>query len=408
MLGHTVQTTTQRLACVAGDLSLVRSLGRFGIPVALVTSEPQGLDTRSRYCKAVIETPSWVTHPDGAIDALIAWARRQSAKPVLFYQGDHDLVAISRSRDKLAPFFDFVLPPREIVEQLTDKLKFEDLAREKDLPVPHTLRLRRGQDFIGLMKEWETFPAVLKPSMRTNWYARIGCNQKALRVETREELDRQLALMGNGQDLLVQQAVEGGEEQIVSYHAYVRADGSVAGEFTGRKIRTAPRLYGMSSHVVITDDAEVRRVGRDIVRRIGFTGVLKIDFKIDVRDQRMFMLEINARFNLWHHPGSVAGVPLPLLVYEDCTGAARRFAAAPPIARPGVRWVDPVLDWMAAKEYRAAGELSWRRWMIQLATVDINEGFSWRDPMPGWMAFWARVERRLSKWFGWHEVRTGH
>ena len=397
-----------RWACVAGDLSLVRSLGRYGIPVALVTSEPETLFAHSRYCQAVVQVPSWVSDPDGAIDALIAWARTQAVKPVLFYQGDHDLVAISRARDRLAPHLEFVLPSREIVDVLADKLKFEDLARQLSLPVPLTLRLRRGENFIEKMQDWTAFPAVLKPSMRTHWYARIGSNQKALRVQTREELDRQLQTMGNDLDLLVQEAVEGGEEQIVSYHAYVRADGSTAGEFTGRKIRTAPRLYGISSHVRITDDAEVKRLGREIVQKIGFTGVLKIDFKIDVRDQRIFMLEINARFNLWHHPGSVAGVPLPLLVWDDCTGAPRRFGTPPVVTRRDVRWVDPVLDWMAAKEYRAAGELSWGRWLAQLLTADINEGFSWRDPAPGWMAFRARVERRLSKWFGRHEIRADH
>ncbi|MBL8327331.1 MAG: hypothetical protein JNJ71_00675 [Rubrivivax sp.] len=407
-MSHSSYPSDAPLACVAGEISMVRPLGRQGISVALITSEPDSLTARSKYVKSVIEVPGWVDDPAGCIEALVAWGRRQPRKPVLFYQGDHDLVAISRARERLAPHFSFVLPAAEMVEVLTDKLKFEDVARERGLPVPRTLRLRQGDDFFDKLKDWDAFPAVLKPSMRTNWYQTIGCNQKALRVENREALDRQLRLLaGHVSDMLVQAAVEGGEEQIVSYHAYVRADGSVAGEFTGRKIRTAPRLYGISSHVVITDDARVMEAGRAVVRQLGFTGVLKADFKIDIRDDQLFLLEINPRFNLWHHPGTVAGVPLPQMVYDDCIGRARTAAGPVHIQQAGVRWVDPVLDWMASREYRAAGELTRGTWLRELFTADVNEGFSWSDPQPGWQALLGRFERRFARLTGRDAVRAG-
>jgi D-aspartate ligase len=396
---------TRPLALVAGDISMVRALGRQGIPVALAAGDTTAPIVHSRYVKAVVPVPSWVSDPQGAVDAIVQWASRQPVKPVMFYQGDHDLVAVSRSRERLARVMHLVLPTPELVDALTDKLKFEDLARERGLPVPKTLRLRPGDDVKALLADWNAFPTVLKPSMRTNWYSRIGKLQKALRVESRAELDEQMALMTPLDiDLIVQEAVEGGEDRIVSYHAYVRADGSIAAEFTGRKVRTFPRLYGISSHVRITQDSRVMEAGRSVVAKLGLTGVLKADFKIDERDERMFLLEINPRFNLWHHPGTVAGVPIPQIVYEDCIGKPRR--AAPQVTRPDVHWVDPVLDWMASREYRAAGELTQGQWIRQLATATINEGFTWSDPKPGWMAFKARVDRRLARWFGSHAVRA--
>lgn len=396
---------TRPLALVAGDISLVRALGRQGIPVALAAGDTSAPIVHSRYCHTIVPVPSWVSDPEGAVEAVIQWASRQPVKPVMFYQGDHDLVAVSRARERLSRVMNLVLPSAELVDALTDKLKFEDLARERGLPVPKTLRLRPGDDVKALLADWHEFPMVLKPSMRTNWYARIGRLQKALRVESRAELDEQMSLMTPLDiDLIVQAAVEGGEDRIVSYHAYVRADGSIAAEFTGRKVRTFPRLYGISSHVRITQDPRVLEAGRSVVAKLGMTGVLKADFKIDSRDERLFLLEINARFNLWHHPGTVAGVPIPQIVYEDCTGAPRK--QAPQIVRPDVHWVDPVLDWMASREYRAAGELTQGRWLWELATATINEGFNWRDPKPGWMAFKARIDRRLARWFGSHAVRA--
>lgn len=397
------------LACVIGDLSMVRPLGRCGIPVALVTPDPDSLMTRSRYCAEIVPVPSWVSDPEGAIDALIAWGRTQPIKPVLFYQGDHDMVAISRSRERLTPHFSLVLPSPELIEALSDKFQFADLSAARDLPVPRTLRLYRGENYRERSQHWDAFPAVLKPSMRTEWYERIGSTQKALRVASREDLESAWQLLGdNDLDLLLQAAVEGGEEQIVSYHAYVRQDGSVAAEFSGRKIRTAPRLYGMSSHVEITDDDQVLSLGRSVVAKLGFTGVLKIDFKIDVRDRQLYLLEINARFNLWHHPGTVAGVPIPQLVYQDCTGAGFRRPAPMRISRRGVRWVDPQLDRKAYRDYREAGELTLSQWLLQLLTADVNEGFTWRDPAPGLLSLRDRVRLKLRRWTGRDEVRADH
>ena len=389
-------TGRQPLACVIGDISMVRALGISGIPVAVVLSEPHSAMTRSRYCRTVVRTPSWVSDPDGAVDALIEWGRRQPEKPVLFYQGDHDMMALSRARDRLEPHFRFVFPEQELIEDLSDKLRFSVLAEKCDLPVPETLMLHPGVDAAEMLRDWWHFPCVFKPAMRTNWYETIGCNQKALRIETREALEKLLPTMDvENVAYVVQQSVEGGEENIVSYHAYVRPGGETVAEFTGQKVRTGPRLYGISSCVEITSDAQVRDLGRSVVDKLDFSGVLKIDFKRDSRSGELYLLEINARFNLWHHPGAVAGVSIPEAVYRDCIEPGSAPIAAP--ARAGVRWVSPGIDLMAFKEYHADGDLPLGRWLYELFTAEVNEGFQLRDPVPGLLEFGSRIRRRVGK-----------
>lgn len=80
------------LGCVIGDISMVRTVGRSGIPVALVAARPGREAARSRYCVEVVPVPSWVDDGPGAVAALVAWARRQPLAPIVFYQGDHDLL----------------------------------------------------------------------------------------------------------------------------------------------------------------------------------------------------------------------------------------------------------------------------------------------------------------------------
>jgi len=388
------------LACVIGDVSLVRALGRRGIPVAVATAEPDSSSIRSRYCEEVVSTSSFVDDPEGAVGELVDWAKKQPSPPVLFYQGDHDLLALSRFRDRLSPGLLCLLPPAELVEDLVDKLRFASLGERLALPLPPTLTLRREAGGVEA-RGWNQFPSVLKPATRTRWFGSelhrraIGTTQKAVHVENRAELEQLLPLIeAHETDFVLQAAVEGGEKRILSYHAYVRPGGEIVAEFTGRKLRTTPRRYGLSTYVEITDNPEVKRQGRAIIERLGFSGVLKMDFKQDERDERLYLLEINPRFNLWHHPATVAGVCLPELVYRDCLepGSAR---ARP--ARAGVRWMSPQSDRRAFREHQAAGELSVARWLWQMATADVNEDFDLADPVPGLVDLLGIIKRKLGR-----------
>jgi predicted ATP-grasp superfamily ATP-dependent carboligase len=161
---------------------------------------------------------------------------------------------------------------------------------------------------------------------------------------------------------------------VESHHAYVDDAGAIVAEFTGRKVRTLPPERGHSSAIVITDREDVAAAGRSVLQRLGFRGVAKLDFKRDP-DGRLWLLEVNARFSLWHHPGAVAGVNIPALVYADCAGLPR-----PPVgaARPGTRWCELSTDRTAA---RLAG-LPTRRWLRWVIACETRHGVAADDPMP--------------------------
>jgi D-aspartate ligase len=203
----------------------------------------------------------------------------------------------------------------------------------------------------------------------------IAGGAKALQVETMGEL-RTLwpRLVDAGVSVLVQERVPGPEARIESYHVYVDALGRVAGEFTGRKIRTYPHVYGDSTALVITDDPGVRALGRELVERLGLRGVAKFDFKRGP-DGRLHLLEVNPRFTLWSHPGAVAGVNLPELVYRDLVGLPRR-AAGP--ARAGVRWCRVWRDRAAARD-AGVSTAAWLRWVL---ACEAKCAMAWDDPVP--------------------------
>jgi predicted ATP-grasp superfamily ATP-dependent carboligase len=234
------------------------------------------------------------------------------------------------------------------------------------------------------------FPLVIKPLVRDHArWSRVEAAAKAVEVRTSEDLSALWPRLAElGMEVLAQEQIAGPESAIESHHAYVGSDGALVAEFTGRKIRTRPRRFGHTTALRITSEDDVAALGREILAAIGLRGVAKVDFK-RAPDGRLHLLEVNARFNLWHHPGAVAGVNLPALVHADLTGTPR-----PPIGpiRAGVTWCLPLGDVRAARS-EGVGLASW---LAFLRRCEVRSGMTLDDPFPFLAgALWAPLARRL-------------
>lgn len=369
-------------------MDVVRPLGIAGIRCAVVAG-PGDLTRWSRHTVATIRWADPWLEPERLLERLVAFGGRQPVPPTLFYEGDWDLLMISRARERLRSRFRFVIPDAELVEELVDKERFGELAKRLHLPVPPSRRLLRSDPLdadLGI-----GFPLIVKPltRQRAEWTPIAG-QAKAVVIRAPADLRAlRSRLLENGVEALAQRAVLGPETRIESYHAYVDDAGTIVGEFTGRKLRTYPPGQGFTTALVITREADVLAQGREILDRMQLRGVAKLDFKRD-DSGRLWLLEVNPRFNLWHHAGAKAGVNLPALVYRDLNGLARM----PPVAaRSGVRWVYHRHDARAA---RSAG-ITLRRWLPWAVTCEAKSGVALDDPMPFLRGLLKPLRARLSR-----------
>ncbi|MEX0666251.1 MAG: ATP-grasp domain-containing protein [Acidimicrobiia bacterium] len=357
-----------------GDMDLVRPLFLAGIRGAVVTQrwKPPRF---SRFRRDAID---WVIDPwseqELLVERLSAWAGRQKLPPVLFYQGDPELLMISRHRERLQEGFRFVVPSADLVEVLIDKARLGAVARTHDLPVPRAEVLAPGVSDLDLRAL--RFPVVVKPCRHMDelWRSVAGA-AKALEVPDAGGLAELWgSLEARGATVMVQELIPGGETHVESYHVYIDDRRQIVAEFTGRKIRTLPRMFGESTAVTITDETDVKELGRKVTHALGLTGVAKADFKRDP-EGRLWLLEINPRFNLWHHLGAVAGVNIPALVYADLTGTPR-----PPIGPVliGARWCKPWKDVVAARE----DDIPVHRWLRSIVGYEATSSFAFDDPLP--------------------------
>ncbi len=367
--------TDRPLACVMGNLDLVRPLGLAGIRCVTVAPSRHPV----HFSRFVVESID--SDRPRLVDRLLRFGRAQPAKPVLFYESDDDLEFISTHRDVLARTFRFLLPAPELLRRLLDKEAFLALATGLGLPVPRAQVLSPDSEEPPSGELAPRFPLVLKPLPHRDreWY-RLVSPGKAIRVDSADEL-RSLwpRLRATSLRFLAQELVVGPETRVESYHVYVDGQGRIAGEFTGRKVRTFPLEFGRSTALESTVDPAVAGAGRQAVERLGLRGVAKLDFKRD-RDGGLHLLEVNPRFTLWAHLGARAGVNLPLLAYADNVG---RPLPASVRARGGVHWSWPRRDAQAARQLG----VPWWSWLRWTARSEAKTNLSWDDPMPflrGW------------------------
>jgi predicted ATP-grasp superfamily ATP-dependent carboligase len=358
-----------------GDLDLVRALGLAGISsVVVAKSCDPAFHSKFTRKKLSWSNDNHATDKD-RVDALMRFGSMQPEPPVLFYQADRELLIVSRYRKQLAHAFRFVIAEATLVEDLVSKGRFCDLAGRLNLPVPASRTINAR--YMSASDVDLRFPLIIKPAQDEDRdpFKSIADACKALLVETPQTLRSLWPLLAQADlNLLFQEAIPGPESRIESYHAYVDELGTVVAEFTGRKIRTLPVICGQSTALETTDAPDVRSLGRQIVQRLGLCGVSKLDFK-RAPDGRLYLLEINPRFNLWHHLGAVAGVNIPALVYADLVRSPRLTGLT---ARAGVHWVKLWADMHSAR----TSEIPVATWLFWAMRCEAKSMGSWNDPMP--------------------------
>lgn len=382
-----------------GGLDLLRPLGFAGIPAIVASPDPGDPAMASRYCGGRCLLPPLENREAAAAALLAAGDRLASAlgcRVPLFYGNDDYLNLICAFRDELAQRFLLLLNEPDTARALIEKDRFEAFARSRGLAVPRTLAWEEtGPDALGCAEG----PVIVKPKVKMGWdssavHLRLfGGDGKARIFENgRQVMEHPLAILLRDH-LTFQEYIPGSDRQLWSFHGLADENGTLLAWFIGRKLRTFPALTGMSTFLELAHDDGLAAIGRDVVARVPLKGVFKIDFKKDAVNGRFYVLEINARYNLWHHLGAKNGVNLPQAAYDYLVHAAR---PAQTRYRSTYRWLCPRLDFLAYRELASRGELNLPGWLASLVRArKVYDLFSWTDPAP-WLRQWSnRARSRL-------------
>jgi len=390
-------------AMLLGGINLVRALGMAGIPVIVASAESFTPAMASRYCVGRCALPP-IAQREAVLERLLRAGEILTGalctRVPLIYGDDDQLGLVQEYREALAPYYAFVLSDPALSRALHSKPLFQALAESRDLPVPRRL----DWDQLG---EFEA-PVLVKPRSKTGWdssavFAQLfkGAGKARVFPDGYALLNDPLA-QSLREELTIQQYIPGDDRALWSFHGFADERGKLLAWFIGRKIRTYPPLIGDSSYLELAHSPELASLGRTLVPRIGLKGVFKMDFKRHAETGKFFLLEVNARFNLWHYLGAQGGVNLAQVAYDHVTRGVR---STPVQRRTRHRWLSPRLDYLAYRSLAARGELTAGGWLASLAASHkVYDLFAWRDPMPALAVLWdelrhfSRLRHRVKRW----------
>jgi D-aspartate ligase len=365
---------------IGGDyqgLGIVRSLGRRGIDV-LVIDDERSVGRHSRFATAALKVPE-LRDEERTVAALLGLGERYGLDGwVVFPTREETVAALSRHRERLLARFRIPTPAWDVVRWAWDKRNTYEIAAELGIATPRTWLVGSAQALDAIDGDP---PFAVKPAIKERFLYATGA--KAWRADTRTELAARFRaaaeLVGAG-EVIVQELIPGSGETQLAYCAFFR-DGRSAASMVVRRLRQHPPLFGRASTFVETvEHPELEELSQRFLRRIGYYGLVELEYKHDARDGQTKLLDVNARTWGYHGLGQRAGVDFPYLLYADQLSLPAPDGLRAP---PGVSWIRLATDVPTAAVELARGTLDWRTYARSLRAADVESVFSRDDPLPG-------------------------
>jgi predicted ATP-grasp superfamily ATP-dependent carboligase len=375
-------------------LAVGRSLSRAGVRVT-------GLDSVRKVGFHSMHIDARICpHPaqeDEFIDFLLDIADQEIFRPVLFITSDEFLLPVSRNRKRLEGRYLLNLPSQDILECIADKYRQYTLALEAGIPVPKTF-LPRSMEEVERLKSEIPYPAFIKGAEVTLWRSKMGVASKGFVVNNPDELmGRFRTIFERGANGLIQEIIPGPDTNHYKSSCYVSKSGEILLAFGLQKIRQQPVGFGFGCMVRSVEYPEMVELGKEFFRKIGYRGVGSSEFKLDPRDGKLKLIELNPRY--WQQNGlpDRCGMNFPLTHYLDMIGEDPKPVLG---YRAGVKWVNVYCDIESFREYRKRGLLSLTDWLGSYRGELMLSDLEWDDPLPGLREIWVEnLCRRTGRFF---------
>ena len=322
-----MKPTAVILSCLGGEMSalgVVRSLGRQGVPITLISEGHNPELESSRYIQKVVVEPEYLSDPDKGIELLRDLARQESSMPVIFPTADPDTLFLGRYLDKLEDCYKVISPPHELVEMLLDKGEFYEVAKQHDFPIPRTEEPQNLTDIKSIAGNL-SYPVAMKPKFTSSWgneeIQKIVDHKKAIRIDTPEQLvDYYSRLSAYNSELIIQEFVMGEDDAHWECHVFFDKQSRLVACLSGQKVRLYPTFCGGGCYVESIIEPELHKISREILEKIQYKGLANVDFKQDSRTGEFKLFEVNPRVSHWSILDAACGMNQSYMAYSEACG----------------------------------------------------------------------------------------
>ncbi len=364
------------LGGLENSLSIVRSLGRKDIPVrvAAVRKCPA---LSSRFCKDRYIIPA--THDPALFwqDLLLGSGRATLSGSLILACDDDAVGFMANNRAELEQHYilDDSIPALQLT--LLDKQMTLELARSAGCAAPQFWKVETIDDLEPIHSAL-TFPIMVKPIYSHLFHRALG--EKFLIAHSHEELVNELRRVFAHEFRVMLCEIIPGSDNVVqsSYYTYIDGQGESVFRFTKRVLRRTPTFGGRSVLHMTQWLPETAEAGERFLRGIGFRGMANVEFKRDLRDGQLKIIECNPRFTTAQELLVRCGIDAAFLIYCRLTG---RPISMPESYRQNIFLWYPVRD--TIDQVKGQHGLSASEWLNSIFHWNtVFPCFTTKDPWP--------------------------
>lgn len=285
-------------------LAIIRSLGKKGIKVTAGDCKKLSIGFFSKYCDKKVLYPSPLKNPELFKKSLLRYVANNEVD-VLIPVSSSAVYTVSCSLDIFSRYTSVPIPPYETVMKAFDKASTVRIAEA--IPRPKTYMPKKISEVHALAKKVD-YPIVVKP--------RVSSGSRGLKYATNpaELLYHFETTAEKYGPPLVQEFIPGNEMYGVS--ALLNKDSKPRAVFVHKRIRQFPITGGPSTYRVSVSKPSLAKLGLRLLEEMKWYGVAMVEFKVDLRDGKPKLIEVNPRFWGSLSLAIAAGVDFPYLLYK--------------------------------------------------------------------------------------------
>lgn len=357
-------------------LGVARSLGKEGIK-SYCFDFKKDICFYSRYAKGIL-VPHPLDEEKEFLEYLIDFSKRFNCKPALFITSDHFLKCVSKNFELLSEHCLVNISDKKIIENITNKYLLYLKCKEIGIEVPKTICINSNTD----LTEFDdlAYPVLIKGMDVNKWRKYIDGSRKGFVVKTKDELIKiSDEIRSKNVDVIVQEIIKGPDKNHFKTCVYYNLEGKQLLNFTLRKLIQNPVHFGVGAIVESIDYPELRDSGTKLFDSLNYRGVGSAEFKLDDRDGKLKLIEINPRYWQQNYLSTRCGMNFPLIDYLELTGQNPEKIQT---FYTGIKWVNRYMAFDSFLAYRKEGIINYNKWLKLKKGKKVYSDYIFKDPVP--------------------------
>lgn len=376
----------------ANTTSLIRGLGRKGIKTS-VSASADCPALKSRYCRQGFPVPNDYKISDYWFHLLLSNNNNTLHGHVILACNDEAVEFLANNKEALKQYYllDDSIPELQLA--MLDKARTLELAKRAGCSIPEFWNIQSLTD-VEKLKNNLIYPVIIKPVYSHLFQKKFKRKKYLLVNDANELIVKASEVLHTDLRFMICEFIPGPDSLCSSYHTYIDVNGNHLFDYTHKVIRRLHKNEGLASMHETKWLPETAKMGQRFFRGIRFQGMGHIEFKHDLRDGKLKVIECNPRFSAAQQTALKSGLDMGYIIYCRITGMplpeARSF-------KEGViRWC-PLTDFIAFRELHRLGELSFSDWIRSILKLPMTfPYFNIFDPGPFLKEVWRRSSKRFN------------